>query len=305
MGGGAPTPPTPQSPDVTATNQLGYDVTAAAAGQAASNVNQNSPFASLTYNQTGTGPGGIPLYTANTQLSPQMQSIVNSLQGGVIGQLGRGAYDSTDAAKTVGDATSGNTAYLVGQGVNYLKPFYDMQTSQLDSTLRNQGISPMDQFGNRNPAYDNAMRALQTNQNLGVNQLITQFEPTAYSQAVGNYMLPLNVGAAEMGLINPGFASGSFINPPQTAVQPPNYTQAVQNYNDILQKNYQNQVQANSNMMSGLFGIPTAVLGGWAKSGGLQGLGGSLSGLFGGGAAAAGDTLGGGLASALPFLALA
>jgi hypothetical protein len=272
MGSSAPSPPPVFNPTALAGAQQDINTQAATQSQAMSMVNQNNPFASINYSQTGTGPGGVPLYTSNTTLNPQVQAIVDSLKSGVTNQLHQGGYDTGNAAQTIGDATSGNTKALVDKGVSYLQPFYTTQQSQLDAQLRNQGLLP------GQPGYDNAMRGLTTNQELGVNNLITQFEPTAYSQAFQNYMAPLSVAAQEMGIVSPNYASSSFINPPQAKVNPADLTGATEAAQNAQNTQYQQQVAANSNMMSGLFGIPTAVLGGWAR--------------------------GGGLSSALPFLAL-
>lgn len=260
MGDKAP-PPIYSNPQATANTQQGFNVNAAATGQAASNVNQETPYGSLNYKQTGTGPNGIPLWTATTNLSPQMQAIVNSLQGGVTNQLGQGGYSSNNASDVVGSATSGATKELLGNEVSYLKPFFTQQQDQLDTQLRNQGIGP------ESPAYTRAMNNLSQSQNQSVTGFLAQAEPAAYQQSVSSYMLPLGVSSAEMGLLNPNMVSGSLINPPQASVAPPNYSADVSNYNQALNTQYQNQVAQNTAMMSGAFGIPSAILGGWAKGG--------------------------------------
>jgi hypothetical protein len=272
---GAPSPPPVPDPNVTAANQQNINRQSAVEGQAMSMVGQENPFASLSYSQSGTGPGGVPLYTATTKLNPQIQAILDQLKSGVGHQVSQGGYDTGNAAQTIGDATSGNTKALLDQGVSYLSPFYKTQTDQLDTKLRNQGLIP------GQPAYDTAMRGLSTNQDLGVNNLITQFEPQAYNQAVGNYMMPLQVAAQEMGLVQPNYASNSFINPPQAKENAADLISATKNSQDALNQQYAQQVAANSNMISGMFGIPTAILGGWARGGGL----GSM---FGGGAGGGG-----------------
>ena len=38
-------------------------------------VNQNGPFGSLSYSQTGKNPDGTPQYTATSTLSPQLQGL--------------------------------------------------------------------------------------------------------------------------------------------------------------------------------------------------------------------------------------
>ncbi|HET9285683.1 MAG TPA: hypothetical protein VFR24_27340 [Candidatus Angelobacter sp.] len=263
MGSSAPSPPPVQPATQTEQQQFGYNINTGEAQQALNLIGQNTPFGSLNYEQTGTGPNGVPLYTANTTLDPTTQALLTSLRSGATNQVNQGGYTNNNASDVVGSATTGNTAALVQQGVDYLQPFYTTQTEQLDAQLRNQGIDPS------SPAYANQMRQLQANQNQNVNSLITQFEPTAYNQAVSSYELPLQTAQQEFGMINPNYVPSSFASTPQTALQPTNAIQAQSNYQDALNQQYAQQVQANSNMMSGLFGIPSAVLGGMARSGSL------------------------------------
>lgn len=264
--GSSPTPPPVFNPSAVANQQQALNTQSASEGQAMSMVNQNNPFASINYSQTGTGPGGVPLYTANTTLNPQVQAIVDSLKSGVTNQLNTGGYSTGNAADTIGNMTSGTTKALLDKGVSYLQPFYQTQTSQLDAQLRNQGLLP------GQPGYDNAMRQLSTNQDLGVNNLITQFEPQAFNQALTSYLTPLNVAASEMGIVQPNYATSSFVNPPQAKVNPADLTGATEAAQNAANTQYQQQVAANSNMMTGMFGIPTAILGGWARGGGLASL---------------------------------
>ena len=265
MGGGAPSPPAVFDPTSLANNQQNLNLTSAEQGQQLSMVNQENPWGSLNYSQTGTGANGLPIYTSSMNLNPQLEAILNSLQSGMGNLLTTGGYNAPGAnpGQTIGDATTGNTAALVQHGVDYLKPFYTQETDQLDTKLRNQGLLP------GQPGYDNAMRAVQANQNQNVNSLITQFEPTAYSQATSNYYAPLTTAAAEMGLITPT-NTNALVNPPQTKVNPADLTGATEAQQTALNNQYQQQVAANSATQSGLFGIPTAILGGWARGGGLS-----------------------------------
>jgi hypothetical protein len=106
------------------------------------------------------------------------------------------------------------------------------------------------------------------------------------------------------------------VNAPQNSTQPANYVGAAANQSQSQMAAYQAQLAQQGNMMSGMFGMPSALLGGWAKSGGLSGLGS----MFGGGAAtgaatdasvaagadaAGGAAAAGGMADLLPLLALA
>lgn len=261
--GDTPDPPTPQSPDVTAQKQFDLNKQAAEMGQAMSNVNQVNPFGSLTYSQTGTGPGGVPLYTATQQLSPQLQAILTSLQSGVGHQVDAGGYNSGTPAQSIGDMQSGMTKQMLDSEVGFLQPFFGTERDQLDTKLKNQGLHP------GMPAYDNAMRSLDTSHSLSVQDFLAKSFPAAYDMASSNYLMPLKVAQQEMGMIDPKYLTGGFLNPPQAKVSSPDYTGAQANYQNALNQQYEYQTQANSNMISGLYGIPSAILGGWAQSGGL------------------------------------
>jgi hypothetical protein len=310
MGSSSPTPPTPQSPSTTANQQQQYNITAAGAGQAASNVNQVTPFGSLTYNQTGTGPGGIPLYTATSSLTPQLQQIVNTLGGQTSNLLTGANYGASNPADVVGNATAGNTKAVLGEQVAALQPYFTTQTQQLDTQLRNQGLNPSPSSNPSDPStwgpYERAMNQLQQNQNQSVSGFLAQFEPQAYNQALTSYTLPATLAQSEYGMINPALAKTSFTPTPTTSVAPADYTSAVGQYQNMLEQQYAQQTGQQAAMTQGLFGIPTAVLGGWAQGGGLSSLGAGLGGLFGGAGAAGLGTAAGGtgaeLAAAAPLL---
>lgn len=256
----SPSPPTPADPNTVAANQQTINTQAGATQQAASNVNQTTPFGSLSYQQTGTGPGGVPLYTATTSLSPQMQGIVNTLQGGTQGLLSNANYGSQSPADAIGGMTSGATKDLLDKETSYLNPFFTQQSSQLDTKLKNQGLDPSQ------PAYQQAMNNLLQSQNQGVTGFLAQAEPAAYAQASNSYTLPLTMAAQQMGLMNPNMVTGSLATTPQNQTQPANLIGATANYNTAQEAAYQDQLKQNTAMMSGLFGIPTSILGGWAGS---------------------------------------
>jgi hypothetical protein len=267
----APTPPSPQDPNSVATTQQGFNTTAGTASQAGSAINQQTPFGSLSYTQSGTGPGGVPLYTASTQLSPQQQSILDTLQGQVGGSLNQGAYGSQSPAQAIGGPTSGATQALLGQETSYLQPYFTTQNQQLDTQLRNQGIFPSQTSNPSNPStwgpYERAMNQTQENQNQSVENFLATAEPQAYQQSVSNYLLPLQTASQEMGLMNPQMVNSSLAQTPQLSIQPANYIGAVANQQQMLEQQYQQQLQQEQATMSGLFGIPTALLGGYAKAG--------------------------------------
>src|ERR1700722_4940864 len=118
----SPQVPAVPDPNVVANDQQTLNTDMLKEVQGASNVNQVTPTGSLTYTQTGTGPGGVPTYTATQTLSPEEQALLTSLQGNqatagkaASGLLAGANYGSTDPSTVIGDATSGNTKALLGQ----------------------------------------------------------------------------------------------------------------------------------------------------------------------------------------------
>jgi hypothetical protein len=243
--------------------------------QAGSMVNQSNPYGTLNYTQSGTGPGGVPLWQANVQLSPEQQALFDQLQGtkqsagaqgsALINSANYGSISPTDA---IGSLTGGLTSQVMNAEVGYLQPFQQMETQQLDTTLRNQGLSPGE------PAYDNAMRQLTTSHNLAVQNFEATAEPQAFQQATSLYQMPMTMGEQLAAFGAPGDPSQDFVNAPgltaptiaPTTMQPANLIGAVNNSTDAQMQAYAAQQANNQAMLTGAFGIPTALLGGWAKS---------------------------------------
>lgn len=266
-----------------AQGQQGYNTTAGETSQAGSMVDQSNPYGSLTYSQTGTGPNGVPLYSANVSLSPQQQSMFDALQGTktAAGQQGNALitnanYGATDPTTAIGNSTNGETSTLLSQFNQSQQPFFTTQRSQLDTQLRNQGLAP------GNPAYDNAMRGMDTSITNAEAGATAQFEPQAFSQAQTLYQEPATLGENLATFGAPGDPTSDLVNAPALNVQPANLIGATGTETSALNQNYQAQNQQYQNMMSGIFGVPSAILGGWAK-GGFPGLS-SASSLFGGAA---------------------
>lgn len=250
-----------------ANEQQGYNTQAGIQSQAGSWADTYNPYGSITRTQTGTGPGGVPLYSTNVNLSPEQQALLNTLTGtkqtaGTSGSqlLDAAHYGTTDPSKLIGDATSGNTAALMKMQNEYLHPYQQTERDQLDTKLRNQGLNPGE------PGYDVAMRQLDTTHGLVESQAAAQFEPEAYKQALQKYQLP-----AEMALTLAGFGAPTMPNQygvqaPGLNIQPANITASTANATSANMDAYKAQQAQYSNMLSGAFGIPTAILGGWAGS---------------------------------------
>jgi len=269
--GNSPDPPPVADPNVVAGNQAALNKTAAIDSQQGSMVNQSNPFGSLTYTQTGTSADGTPLYTANTQYTGTNADLLNILQGTqkTAGQAGQnlisGAnYGAAQPGDVIGNATKGLTQQAMAQQVAYLQPQFDYDTSKLDTKLKNQGLNP------GTPGYDQAMNALKQSQGQTVTGFEASMEPQMYQQATQNYLLPAQLGGTLAGLGSP--TAPTWNSTPNFNVQSPDLIGATNSAQQAQQAQYQAQLAQSNNMMSGLFGIPTAILGGWAKGGGLGSL---------------------------------
>lgn len=237
----------------------------------ANNVNQVTPTGSLTYAQTGTGANGVPTYTATQTLSPAEQQLLTTMQGTQqtagtqAGNILSNANYGANPTAAIGNSTSGETQALLGQETSYLNPYFQNQTSQLQTQLANQGIYP------GSPAYTQQMMNLQGNQNQAVTGFLATAEPAAYQQAVTGYELPAQTAESLMGVASP--AGVGTTTTPQETSQPADLTGAVASANQANMAAYNAQMQQQNAMMTGLFGI-----GGQAINGGSLGFGGSMLG---------------------------
>jgi hypothetical protein len=188
---GKPKAPTPPDPRQTAAASEGTNIGTGVANAFLNNVNQITPYGSLTYNQTGqygwsdpySGQSySIPQFTATQTLSPQQQAIENqnqaaqfnlaslaNTQSGRVGNLlssnlnladapAAGAPGSVlgasgDITKTYGPADdfSSDRARVEQSLFDRLNPQLDRQRSQIEQRLADQGI----RYGSQ--AYTSAM----------------------------------------------------------------------------------------------------------------------------------------------------
>lgn len=167
--------PAPAMPDYTGAAQATAkgNLEAAQAAAAANRVNQNTPYGSLTYSQSGKDAQGNPIWNATTSLSPDQQKILgyqNQTQIG-LGQLqGKGLQQVSNALDNpITSASLPQSMVNAGQtGQDALmarfQPQIDQSHKALEAQLANQGIMQGSE------AYNNAMRT----QNQGENDLRSQ-----------------------------------------------------------------------------------------------------------------------------------
>jgi hypothetical protein len=264
-------PPTPPGPDQAissgtqvAGQQQGLNTQSGVESQAGSMVNQGNQYGNINYTQTGVGPNGVPIYSANTSLNPTQQALYNQLTGtqSAAGGIGSGLLSSWEhdyggeaPSKAIGDMYSGLTSQMMGREVAAQKPYFDTQTSQLQAQLANEGFTMND------PASVNAMRNLQGNQNQAIQGFeASQFMPTM-NAATQQYQLPLTDAAQIASWTGPQSPTSQAVNAPGLNIQPANLIGATANMGNLQEQQYKNQMDQYSGMMNGIFGIGSDALG--------------------------------------------
>jgi hypothetical protein len=280
-----PSPPPAPNPAQTAAAQTGSNVNTALAQTALNNVNQVTPYGSLTYSQapgsttvnTGVnGRGGqdinVPQWTATQTLSPSEQNLFN------LGQQTKGnvAQIGVDQSQRIGqllgtpvDLSPGAVdQHLTQLGLARLEPQLQRDWQNRETQLMNRGIMPGSE------AYAREQEAFNQSKNDAYNQLILG----GYGQGQQSILAQRNQPINEITALLSGsqVSQPNFVNSPQTNVQPTNVAGI---YNDAYQNQLAayNTAQSGQNaMMGGLFGLGSAALmapmtggtslGGWGMS---------------------------------------
>lgn len=235
----------PKPPDATKTSQqqLGFNQQAGESQQHLNMVNQNTPYGSLKYSQTGTNADGTPTFTADTTLSPEMKGLFDT-QIGTQGTLGKAASDlATNSAPMYAAGPNLDvdtlTKKVMGWGRDYLQPGFDRSRDTLEARLQNQG------FARGSEGFTRAQGEATDSENRAYTNLLMQAEPTAFAQEVQKYQLPLQTIQTLMGGAAP--QNPSFQATPTAQVGAPNYTGLVAN-------NFQNETAQHNALINGLFG---------------------------------------------------
>jgi hypothetical protein len=214
---------------------------------AANRINQQTPYGSLSYQQTGTDAQGNPIWSANQQLSPELQNLTQSSLAGL-------------------QASQANPMYGINPGDTYsnaimqrLAPQQSQAREALDAQLANQGIMPGSE------AYNRAKTLLGQTQNDALTSAIVGGMQTGL-QAQG---LQNTTAANIRNLATPGYVTPYN----QAAVAGPDYLSAYtsQNATEIARQNA--EAAQRSAQLSGLMGLgSSAILGGTGANSTLGGL---------------------------------
>jgi len=289
---GKSTPSAPQAPDPSyvSSQQTQSNVNTAIANAWLNNVDQKTPYGSLTFNQNGgqfdNAGNWIPRFTATQTLSPEQQKLYETQT-----RVTQGAYDLADQyTGRIAEATKTPFNYegLPAAPVyneDYRKqqlqaiqdraaPSMERDRAALEQRLANQGVS----YGT------DAWKAALDDYNRSVNDFRLGADVQAGNAAAQQYSLegqtrdraiqeranlrsqPINEVAALLGT-GSGVQNPSFVPTNNYAIQPTdvsgNYWNAYQG--QIAQQQAQQRQQ--SAALGGLFGLVGTGLGGWATGG--------------------------------------
>lgn len=247
---------TPKAPDPekTAAAQAGMNRDTAITQSQLNMVDQQSPYGSLTYKQTGTNrfqdaKGNwveTPKYTATTTLSPEQQAILDQTQSANL-NLGTIANERSgflkDYLSKPFDVNAATEQKLYDLGTKRLDPRFAQQQESLRTQLISSGIRP------GTAAYTSAMRDFEENRNDAYNNLALSGRQQAFNEASYERSQPLN----EIAALLSGSQVQQFqpINTPQTSVGGVDYT-------GLVNQQYQAKLQNSQAKMGGLFGLLSA-----------------------------------------------
>lgn len=274
MCGSAPSPPPAPDPAKTAAAQAAANKEAAISQAQINMINQQTPFGSLEYTQRGTAPDGTPQYTATQTLSPEQQQMLdltnqagikfgqtaNQQLGAVSERLAQPLdFSSLGPAPEVNEETRQATAQAMFDRLN---PQFDRDRQALETRLANQGITDVN-----SQAYQDAVDELARARNdarLAVqsqagNEMARLFglESTARNQGINEMVqqrqIPLNELAAM--LSGTQVQSPSFVNVPQTQINPADIMGATYASNNAAQQNYAQQMANERANRQGLYSL--------------------------------------------------
>lgn len=215
-------------------------------------TDQQTPYGSLTYSQSGTNSYvdpltgktvTVPKFTSTQTLSPEQQAILNQTQAAEL-NLGtianeRSAFLQDYLAKPF-DVNAATEQKIYDLGASRLNPRFEQQMEQQRTQLINSGIRP------GSAAYTAAMRDFEANRNDAYNQLALTGRQQAFQEASYERAQPLNEISA---LLSGAQVQGpQFVNTPQTQVGGVDYAGLVQN-------KYNADVQSRNAALGGLFGL--------------------------------------------------
>lgn len=270
----SPSAPAAPDPVATANAQGAANKETAIAQGELNNVNQVTPYGSLTYTQTpNQNDPTVPQYTATQTLSPTQQNLLDTTQG-----LEQGAANSASGYLHQIQNNSQNpfpngqlnplTTDFSQDNANTVAALQARQQPQiqhdqdaLDNSLANQGITP----GSQAWQYAQTQQAqnandLETQQQLAGNQeqqalfgMNLQTNQAQFGEQAQEQQMPIN--ELDALLSSSQVQSPNYVPTAQTSVgQTPLSSDTYQSYQGAV-NNYNQQVGAQNQTTSGLFGL--------------------------------------------------
>lgn len=244
----------PKAPDPmqTAQAQAGMNRQTAIDQQLLNMVGQETPWGSVSYNQTGSA-GGVPQFTATTTLSPTQQAIFDQAQAA----QGNLAQIANNQSQQVQDTLSNPFSFDNQDAANWA---YDLASSRilpqqqqnqeaLRSQLINSGIRPGTE------AYNREMTRLTQGNNDQLNQLMLQGRGQAFGESLATRQAPLNE-------LNALLSQSQVSNPAQMGAATPQTSVGGVDYTGLVNQQYQQQMQRSQAGLGGLFGLAGSLAGG-------------------------------------------
>lgn len=216
----------PKAPDPVATSQAqtAANKETSAFQQAMNNVNQTTPFGSLTYSQTGKDPTtGAPIWSANTSLSPELKALLDkqmTSQGNIAdvltqttGFLPTSAFDPSGLPSTENIA---KTAY--DRQVGLLNPEFQDSATKLGVSLSERGIPVGSEvYNNEMDRFERAKNQSLTAAAQSADLASTTEQQRQLQNAMQQYNMPYDQIAKLMG-VNPSVSNPAFQQTGQTGV---------------------------------------------------------------------------------------
>lgn len=285
---------TPKAPDpyATAQAQTGSNLDAAVVGSMANNINQKTPFGSISYNQSGVktfkGSDGktytVPNVTSETRFSPEQQQLYNkqvaagkNLGDVAVSQSARlGKVLNTpfslnglpEGGKSIGGSQdwSADRRRVEDAVMSRFDEGFARDESAKQTQLINQGLAPgseawntqMDELNRaKTDARSQAVLAGGQEQSrmAGLDLQGEQWDEGLRANRLNESFAMRNQPLNEIAAL----LSGAQVSAPQFSAP---YQQAVApaDISGLIGQNYQGKVSQNNAMMSGLFGLGSAGL---------------------------------------------
>lgn len=251
--------PSAPDPGKTAAAQGAWNSFTAQQQQAMNMIGQNSPWGRLEYDQTGTqtiiDPNGkpvqVPMYTANTTLSPEQQAIFDQTQQSELNLADIAVQQTDKLGSLLNDPFEFKNSDAEQWAYDLASPRILQQQGKNESALRSQLVASGVRPGTAQ--WDSEMSRLTNANSDQLNQLTLSGRAQAFGEALQTRNQALNEPIA--------LASGTQIqNPNSTFAQSPQSQVGGVDYTGLVNQKYQADMQSYQAGMGGLFGLGAGLL---------------------------------------------